>query len=117
MVEIGPDLTEDWHPAALEAIRYAGDWLRVNGEAIYVTRPCASYRQSKHLRFTRSKDGRYLYAIASAWPGDRVVIHGAVARPGSAVHMLGVSTPLDWSGTGDGCCGGPRFLLLGLGFR
>jgi alpha-L-fucosidase len=102
MVGIGPDLAGRWHPKALEAIRYAGDWLRVNGEAIYATRPCAACRQDENLRFTRSKDGRYLYAIALAWPGKRIVIRNARAKTGSEVHMLGVTTPLDWSGIGDG---------------
>jgi alpha-L-fucosidase len=102
MVGIGPDLTGRFHPAALEAIRYAGEWLRVNGEAIYATRPCPVDRQGEHLRFTRSKDGRSLYVIATEWPGSRLVVHDVRARPGSEVRMLGVSAPLEWSALEDG---------------
>jgi alpha-L-fucosidase len=102
MVGIGPDLTGRFHPAALEAIRYAGDWLRVSGEAIYATRPCATDRQGEHLRFTCSKDGRLLYAIATAWPGTRLVIRNVRVEPGSEVRMLGVSSPLHWSALEDG---------------
>jgi alpha-L-fucosidase len=78
----------------VEIVSDIGAWLRVNGEAIYATRPWKIYgegpstivaekgrfggqsdTQSKPLtaediRFTQSKKGRTLYAIVLAYPAD-----------------------------------------------
>lgn len=62
-------------------------WMKVNGEAVHSTRPWAIYGEGKtqtsaghfkedfafsasDIRFTQSKDGRALYAIALGWPTD-----------------------------------------------
>lgn len=96
MVSIGPDGQGRFHPKAVEHLEYAGDWLRVNGEAIYKTRPWTRYKEGEHLRFTRSKDGRYVYAISLKWPGRSLSIKCIRPRKGSSITMLGVEQPLDW---------------------
>jgi len=99
MVAIGPDGDGNWHPKALEALDYAGDWLRVNGEAIYATRARAGdlWREGKHLRFTRSKDHGTIYAISmNHWPGKELVLKTVKAKAGSEIRMLGYDKPLAW---------------------
>jgi alpha-L-fucosidase len=95
----------------VQILSEVGEWLKVNGEAIYATRPWKTYgegpsttgaekghhggqkdTQSKpftaeDIRFTQSKDGKTLYAIALAFPADGKVSIKSLST-GSA-HWLG----------------------------
>ena len=98
MVGIGPDASGRFHPTAIENLREAGAWLRVNGEAIYGTRPrdAGLWHEGDHVRFTRSKDDRFVYAITDEWPVESLTLGTVRAREGSAVTMLGTTEPLAW---------------------
>ena len=89
-------LRRDGQPDELEIeiVKEIGAWLKVNGEAIYATRPWKSYGEgpstvavekgqfdgqkdmsdkpftSEDIRFTQSKDGQTLYAIVLELPKD-----------------------------------------------
>ena len=80
----------------MERLEYAGDWLRVNGEAIYNTRPRKVYREGKNVWFTSSKTGDVVYAVTIGWPGQQVATKSVRAVQGSKVFMLGVEKPLTW---------------------
>lgn len=96
MPSIGPDATGRFHPAAIEQLEYVGDWLRVNGEAIYGTRPWKHYKEGDSIRFTRSKDQKHVYAISLKWPGRELCLKQVKPREGSRISMLGVPEPLAW---------------------
>jgi alpha-L-fucosidase len=102
MVSIGPDGEGNFHPAAVERLEYAGDWLKVNGEAIYGTRPWVHYKEGEGVRFTRSRDNRYVYAIVLEWPGERFTTSLLKPVKDSKLAMLGdrgwfgENKSLDW---------------------
>jgi alpha-L-fucosidase len=100
-VGYGPMPNGTWPKETVERLIYVGDWLNVNGEAIYATRPWKIYKQGEDIRFTRSKDGQYLYAISLKWPGNRFLVESAPAVPGSPILMLGVEKPLRWQQQGN----------------
>lgn len=56
LLNIGPGPDGTWYDEAYDRLRETGEWLRINGNAIYNTRPIAPYTDGK-LRFTRGKDG------------------------------------------------------------
>ncbi|MHC4622887.1 MAG: alpha-L-fucosidase, partial [Planctomycetota bacterium] len=89
MVSIGPDPNGHFHPEAVRQLEYAGDWLKVNGEAIYGTRPWVKYKEGEDVRFTRRKDNRYVYAISLKWPGDKFTSKLVRPRKKSKIIMLG----------------------------
>jgi alpha-L-fucosidase len=99
MIGIGPDAKANFHPVAVKNLEYVGDWLKVNGEAIYGTRPWVEWKDGSDIRFTRSKNERYAYAIALRWPGKTLTLKKVTPAPGSAIHMLGLDQPLAWHGT------------------
>ena len=77
-------------PEAVERLAELGSWLRVNGEAIYGTRPAPPWKAG---RVALTRKGKALYAIVLLEEGEarlpaRVAVPGT-ARPGARVTLLG----------------------------
>ncbi len=90
-----------------------GEWFKINGEAIYATRPWTVFGEGPHMikagsfqgnstgqldasdiRYTRNKTGNVVYAIVLGWPGQAVVLNSFGAAANSArkvahVELLG----------------------------
>jgi alpha-L-fucosidase len=99
----GPDGT--WQQGAYDLLGEMGAWLKVNGEAIYGSRPAAPHADGR-LRLTRGKDGsRYFVYLAgegeSRLPAEIRVSAGQPAE-GARVTLLGASTALAWRPEGGG---------------
>jgi alpha-L-fucosidase len=123
LLNIGPRSDGTIPNEAQTALREIGTWLRVNGEAIYSTRPWRVYGEgptkvaegafkdkedttftAQDVRFTT--DQKHLYAIALAWPENgQLVIHTLGQNSGvtvTAVSLLGSNTAMQWSQPPDG---------------
>ncbi len=111
-------------------MRGIGRWMKVNGEAIYGTRPWKIYAEGptvtrgmkrnnkgeereqwdwrqqftpKDIRFTTNGDT--LYAIALAWPEDgRLTVRSLASTDINvkSVMLLGYTDELKWQRTADG---------------
>jgi alpha-L-fucosidase len=79
-----------------------GRWLKVNGEAIYESRPWYVANQGDRLRFTQSKDGKYLYAIYTGWPQGEVEILYVWLDTSSKITLLGSNQELKWKNVAEG---------------
>ena len=96
MVGIGPNGQGSFHPTAVQQLKGAGRWLKVNGEGIYATRPRegALWMEGDTLRFTRTKDNRTVYCFALEWPGRTLVLRSLQPHQSGKVEMLGYPAPL-----------------------
>lgn len=93
LLDIGPRADGSISELQLSRVRELGKWLRMNGEAIYETRPWVrsegETRDGVPVRFTKKND--VLYAILLAKPKSReVVIESLRMRERTQVQMLGV---------------------------
>jgi len=79
--------------AQVTVLEKLGDWMRVNKEALYGTRPRRPCSAGS-LRFTCK--GRYLYAINLAMTSRQTVIPGVRPIPGTTIQMLGSDEGLSW---------------------
>ena len=62
LLNVGPDEDGQIPETAVERLREIGEWLKVNGQAIYNTRPLYPYAKGDK-RYTQSKDGKFQYEI------------------------------------------------------
>lgn len=113
LLNIAPMADGSIHPDQKQMLQELGDWLRVNGEAVYASRPWTVHYQGDEphfyaggkafsksyakygpddYRFTRSKDGHTLYAFAMGNAEGTLTIESLKTDqlgPESAATLLG----------------------------
>jgi alpha-L-fucosidase len=104
LLNIGPSPEGEWADTAYKRLTEIGEWMQINGEAIYKSRPVDPYKSGK-VCLTSNPDGT-IYAIYLAdntehiMPG-KVVINGFQPSAGSVIKLLGTKSVLKWKKTGD----------------
>jgi alpha-L-fucosidase len=98
LLNVGPQPDGKLPAEALKRMKEIGDWMKVNGEAIYRTHPVKPYEENQ-LRFTQKSDT--VYAIYLAQTEDeslpeKVIFKSLKPKPNSKVYLLGYKTPLKW---------------------
>jgi alpha-L-fucosidase len=125
LLNIGPRADGTIPEQVQQTLREIGGWLKVNGEAIYGTRPWKKYGEgptqvaggafhdtetkpytAEDFRFTTKGD--VLYAIELGWPKDgHATIHSMgseelAAKTIRSVNLLGSDVKLEWRQQADG---------------
>ncbi|KAJ8882388.1 hypothetical protein PR048_014195 [Dryococelus australis] len=99
LLNIGPTKEGSIPVIMEERLRQMGSWLKVNGEAIYSTRPWTYQNDSVSgdVWYTRKKNGPAVYAIFLNWPEDNVGIMGYPQLAANAtITMFGYDNQLKY---------------------
>ena len=100
LLNVDPKMDGSIPKTSKELLLGMGRWLRVNGAALYDTRPWEVYGEGpskmeggggfserkpvtytgQDIRYTQSKDGKALYAIALDWPGKELVLRSVQVK-------------------------------------
>ena len=123
LLNIGPKSDGTIPEQAQSILQHMGAWLKVNGEAIYSTRPWTTYGEgptqvvagsfndtatkpytAQDIRFTTK--GKTLFAIALGWPADgHLTVHSLGEASNfkvKSVSLLGTDAPIRFTQQADG---------------
>lgn len=97
LLAVGPEADGTIPPILVDRLVGIGAWMKVNGEAIYGTRPFAVAQNETDTYYT-TKAGK-LYAMVTNWPrgGQPLYLAAPDTSTSTSVTMLGVEEPLEWS--------------------
>lgn len=104
LMNIGPGPDGDWDPKAYERLADIGEWIKINGEGIYSSKPVAPYSDG-NMFFTQAADGSKQYAFVLA--GDNGITMPPVVniktingKKAKHVTLLGATQKLKWKQDG-----------------
>jgi alpha-L-fucosidase len=105
LLNIGPNAEGELPAEALKRLKEIGDWMKINAEAIYKTRPIAPYKEAKTC-FTSLADGTifaiYLADEDETRPPATIQLYSQAPGPGTKIRMLGVPEAVRWEKDGKG---------------
>ena len=104
LLNVGPQPNGELPAAAQQRMREIGEWLKVNGEAIYGTRPMPPYKTGQVV-FTQKKNQVYAIYLTKSesepLPAE-ITFSGFTPLPGTKAKLLGVRKKLELVTAPDG---------------
>ena len=93
LLDIGPAADGTIPVIMQQRLIEIGDWLKVNGEAIYGT---TAWKVRSEGKARYSAKGDCLYAICMDWPGKELVLDTPKPKPDTEITMLGYEGKVNW---------------------
>ena len=105
LLNVAPGPDGRWDEGAYKLLAEIGEWININGEAIYGTRAVEPYEEGQVCYTSKGEDT--IYAICLPGEGENmpgeISISGIEVPRGSVIEMLGVKGKIKWRKKGDEC--------------
>ncbi len=106
LLNIAPSPLGEFDEGAYELLEGIGQWMDVNSEAIYETRPIAPYKEGK-VTLTQNRHTKVVYAAYlpeenENQPPTKIWLSTIQPEKGTKVTMLGSKVNLKWEAIGNG---------------
>lgn len=102
LLNIGPDPNGELDSVAYTRLKEIGEWMHVNGEAIYGTRVFSVFSEGDHVRFTQSKDKRTQYIFLFNAPSGNLALSKIPFAKNAKVSLLGSTAKIGWKPVPEG---------------
>ncbi|XP_063167877.1 tissue alpha-L-fucosidase [Candoia aspera] len=97
LLNVGPTKEGTIVPIFQERLLALGTWLKINGEAIYESKPWRTQKENCSAEIWYTSKGPAVYAIFLVWPEDgALTLSSPVPSASTQASMLGFSKPLKW---------------------
>ena len=101
LLNVGPDPNGNLPEPAVLRMKEIGEWLKINGEAIYGTRPVYPYKDG-NVCFTTKQGKIYaIYLAKETGLPSEIKISSLKPLSGQKVRMLGVSATIPYADSGN----------------
>ncbi|NGM65815.1 alpha-L-fucosidase [Sphingobacterium sp. SGR-19] len=97
LLNVGPDASGMIPVVMQERLLAIGDWLRVNGEAIYGSTAWEERPLTENSGIYYTRKGDDLYVICTQWPENELIVDGV--RDARDVTLLGIDLPIKFEAT------------------
>jgi alpha-L-fucosidase len=105
LLNVAPGPNGEWQQGAYDLFSAYGDWMKVNSNAIYNTKPIAPYKES-NICMTQNKEGNvFLFYLAKDGENkipSEVMVKSINPKKGTKITMLGSKKRLKWTKLNDG---------------
>ena len=102
LLNIGPGPDGEYAGDAYQRLNDLSGWMKINGNAIYSTRPLDHFNEGKNIRFTQSKDHLRRYVFLFEKPGATIVLNSLPFTSKSKVKSVDGRSNFKWKRTKDG---------------
>jgi alpha-L-fucosidase len=103
LLDVGPEADGTVPAVQMLRLKALGDWLHINGEAIYGSRPWVRANgdtvEGLPVRFTRKSNATYAILLGEP-KSATVTIKSLSLKTGSKIYLLGLAEPIKWSQQG-----------------
>jgi alpha-L-fucosidase len=100
LLDVGPEADGTIPAVQMERLQALGDWLHVNGQAIYETHPWkraeGASLEGIPIRFTQ-KDSSIFAILLGDVKTSSITLKSLTVAPGSKIYLVGSEKPLVWS--------------------